>query len=141
MRRRELREKANHALEKTHKYCLVTNSVNADVFYHSEVLTTLPLANEIKTDHVLKTKYTTREAEEIGHRLGIDFTKYNLQEFRRGLEVEMEHGKKIKETNITNDNEYITGKIAWAHLHEIPDYYSRLDKMEKEAEKKIVQLN
>jgi organic hydroperoxide reductase OsmC/OhrA len=129
-----LREKANLALEKTHKYCLVTNSVNADVFYHSEVLTDLPSVNEIKINKVTKTKYSIEEAKEIGIRLGIDFTKFDLREFRRGLEVEMEHGKKFTETNITNDNEYMTGKIAWAHLHEIPDYYSRLDKMEKEAE-------
>ena len=72
------------------------------------------------------------EAREIGDRLGIDFTRYDLAEFRRGLEVEMEHGKKIPESNITNDNEYLTGKIAWAHLREIPDYYTRLDKMEAE---------
>lgn len=136
-----LREKANLALEKTHKYSLVTNSVKADVFYHSEVLTTPPATNEIKVNPIIKTKYSTEEAKKIGLRLGIDFTKYDLREFRRGLEIEMEHGKKIKETNITNDNEYLTGKIAWAHLHEIPDYYSRLDKMEKEAEKKMVHFD
>ena len=53
---------------------------------------------------------------------------------KKGLEVELEHGKKIAETNITNDDVYLTAKIAWAHLHEIPDYYTRLEKMEKEAE-------
>jgi hypothetical protein len=49
----------------------------------------------------------------------------------------MEHGKAIPETNITNNNVYITAKIAWAHLHELPDYYTRLDKMEKEAETEL----
>ena len=133
-----LREKATLALEKTHKNCLVTNSVQTEVFYHSEVLATQPLRDSLKIDPVLKTKYTMEEAKETGLRLGIDFTKYDLREFRRGLEVEMVHGNKIKETNITNDNEYITGKIAWAHLHEIPDYYSRLDKMETEARQEMI---
>jgi organic hydroperoxide reductase OsmC/OhrA len=128
-----IREKATLALEKTHQYCLVTNSLNAAVFYHSQVLTGQPSTNAVKISKVLKTKYTTEEAKVIGLRLGIDFTKFSLQEFRRGLEVEMEHGKKFIETNITNDNEFMTGKIAWAHLHEIPNYYSRLDKMGKEA--------
>lgn len=135
------REKATLALEKTHKYCLVANSVNADVFYHSEVLITPPAVNEIKINKALKTKFTKEEAREIGLRLGVDFAKYDLGEFRRGLEVEMVHGRKIRETNITNDNEYITGKIAWAHLHEMPDYYSRLDKMEKEANREMVPID
>lgn len=133
-----LREKANLVLEKTHKYTLVTNSVNAEVFYHSMVLTSPPVQENTKISRMLKTKYTLEEAKEIGLRLGIDFKKVDPEEFRRGLEIEMEHGKRIKETNITNDNEYMTGKIAWAHLHEIPDYYSRLDIMEKEAEKEMV---
>lgn len=133
------REKANLALEKTHQNSLVTNSVHADVFYHSEILVTPPATHDLKVNPVLKTKYSAEEAKEIGLRLGIDFTKYDLREFRRGLEVEMVHGKMIKETNITNDNEYLTGKIAWAHLHEIPDYYSRLDKMEEEAKKELMQ--
>lgn len=49
----------------------------------------------------------------------------------------MEHGKRIGETDITNDNEYITAKIGWARLHEIPDYYTWFDKMEKEVEKEM----
>jgi len=54
-----------------------------------------------------------------------------------GLGVELEHGIHDAETNVTNDDETTTGKIAWAHLKEIPDYYTRLDKMEKEAEGKL----
>ena len=136
-----LRKKATLALEKAHKNTLVTNSVNAEVFFHSEVLITPLVTDQLRTNRSQRTTYTTEEAEEIGLRLGIDFAKYNLQEFRKGLEVEMEHGKKIMETNITNDNEYITGKIARAHLHEIPDYYSRLYKMEKEAEKEMIRFD
>lgn len=129
-----LRQKANIALEKTNKYCLVSNSVNATISYHSEVLTEARPGITTENKQERKSAYSINEAREIGDRLGIDFTKYSLEEFRRGLEVELEHGKRITETNVTNDNEYMTGKIAWAHLHEIPDYYTRLDKMEKDAE-------
>ena len=51
-----------------------------------------------------------------------------------GLEVELEHGLRDPETNVTNNDLILTGKIALAHLNEIPDYYTRLNKMEKEAE-------
>ena len=130
----ELREKARIAMEKTHKYCLITNSVNASVFYHSEILIDQSPRHEIKDLTGSKTVFSSPEAKEIGTRVGIDFEKYRLEELKKGLEVELEHGKKIAETNITNDDVYLTAKIAWAHLHEIPDYYTRLEKMEKEAE-------
>lgn len=128
----DLREKATLIMEKTHKYCLVSSSVNADIFYHSEVLLDTHHRQMPLCESPIKNTYSLEEAREIGDHLGIDFTKYDLAEFRRGLAVEMEHGKRIPETNITNDNEYQTGKIAWAHLREIPDYYTRLDKMEAE---------
>jgi hypothetical protein len=51
-----------------------------------------------------------------------------------GMDVELEHGSHDEETNVTNDDPLTTGKIALAHLKEFPDYYTRLDKMEKEAE-------
>ncbi|MBU3922620.1 hypothetical protein KJ684_00070 [Patescibacteria group bacterium] len=79
-------------------------------------------------------EFTTEEAKKIGDSIGIDWNKYNLEEFRMGLRVELEHGLCDSQTNVTNDDEIITGKIALAHLKEIPDYYTRLDKMEKEAE-------
>jgi len=78
--------------------------------------------------------FTKDEAQTIGQKLGIDFENINLEQFRRGLEVEMEHGSHDIQTNITNNNELLTGKIAWVHLKEIPDYYKWLDEMEKEAE-------
>jgi hypothetical protein len=56
------------------------------------------------------------------------------EQFRMGLAVESEHGAHDPETNVTNDDLIMTGKIAWAHLKEIPDYYTRLAKMESEAE-------
>jgi len=52
----------------------------------------------------------------------------------RGLEVDMEHGARDPLTNVTNDDLLLTGKIALAHLNEIKDYYTRLDRMEAEAE-------
>ena len=128
-----LREKANLAVEKTQKYCLIAGSVNADIFYHSEVLADPLSWHETNDATGSKTVFSSAEAKEVGTRLGIDFEKYSLEEFKKGLEVELEHGKKIAETNITNDDVYLTAKIAWAHLHEIPDYYTRLEKMEKEA--------
>ena len=81
----------------------------------------------------MKKEFTTDEAKAIGENIGIDFTQYNLEEFRMGLGVELEHGSGDPETNVTNSDETMTGKIAWAHLKEIPDYYTRLLKMEQEA--------
>ncbi len=79
-------------------------------------------------------KITMGEAREIGAQLKINWTKIDPGQFRRGLEVELEHGARDPETNVTGDNLVRTGKIAWAHLKEIGDYYTRLDKMEAEAE-------
>ena len=80
-----------------------------------------------------KKEFTTEEAKRIGDEIGIDWDKYDLEQFRMGLKVELEHGLCDVQTNVTNDDEIITGKIALAHLKEIPDYYTRLDKMEKDA--------
>lgn len=74
------------------------------------------------------------EARRIGTLLGIDWQKVDLDQFRRGLEVELEHGARDPETNVTDDDLTLTGKIAWAHLKEFPDYYTRLDKLEAEAD-------
>jgi hypothetical protein len=74
------------------------------------------------------------EAQQVGASLGIDWKKIDLEQFRRGLEVELEHGARDPETNVTNDDLSLTGKIAWAHLKEFPDYYARLDKLEAEAD-------
>lgn len=78
---------------------------------------------------------TEEEAKKIGDQLGINWQEVKLAEFRRGLEVEQEHGSLWGEaTNVTKDDPLFTGRIAWAHLKEMPDYYTRLDKMESEAE-------
>ncbi|NCT00243.1 hypothetical protein GW765_04695 [Candidatus Parcubacteria bacterium] len=81
-----------------------------------------------------KDTFTTDEAKIIGDEIAIDWDKIDLEQFRRGLEVEMEHGEHDPETNVTNSDPILTGKIALAHLKELSDYYTRLDKMEKEAE-------
>ncbi len=81
-----------------------------------------------------KKEFTTEEAKTIGDKINIDWTKYNLEQFRMGLGVELEHGLHDTETNVTNDDEITTAKIALAHLKEIPDYYTRLADLEKSAE-------
>lgn len=79
-------------------------------------------------------EFTAEEAEAIGKQIGVDFTKFDLEQFRMGLAVELEHGSQWgDETNVTKDDPNFTGRIVWAHLKEIPDYYSRLKKMEEEA--------
>lgn len=79
--------------------------------------------------------FTAEEAKRIGEALGIDWSKFKVEQFRMGLDVELEHGLRDHHTNVTNDDPIKTGKIALAHLNEFPDYYTRLKKLEKEAEK------
>ena len=81
-----------------------------------------------------KRQIRSDEARQVGATLGLDWEKIDLEQFRRGLEVELEHGARDPETNVTNDDLTLTGKIAWAHLKEFPDYYTRLDKLEAEAD-------
>ena len=78
--------------------------------------------------------FTMEEAKEIGEKLGITWDKFDVDQFRRGLNVELEHGAVSPDTNVTNDDPTLTGKIALAHLNEFPDYYDRLEKMEVEAD-------
>ena len=80
-----------------------------------------------------KRRISEEVAKQVGTTLRLDWTKVDLEQFRRGLEVELEHGVRDPETNVTNDDITLTGKIAWAHLKEFPDYYRRLDKLEAEA--------
>ena len=79
--------------------------------------------------------FSTDDALRVSEKLGIDWTKspLDIQQFRRGLDVELEHGTHDPETNVTDDDPVMTGKIALAHLRELPDYYTRLEEMEKEA--------
>lgn len=77
--------------------------------------------------------FTSEEARTAGDAIGIDWTATDLEQFRMGLAVELEHGTRDPETNVTGDDLVVTAKIALAHLREIPDYYTRLAKMEADA--------
>lgn len=81
-----------------------------------------------------KKHFTTEEAEKIGEELGVDWSKFDVEQLRMGMDVELEHGLVDPQTNVTDDDPLVTGKIALAHLNEFPDYYTRLKKMEDEAE-------
>lgn len=81
-----------------------------------------------------KKHFTAEEAKSIGEKLGIDWSKFDVEQYRMGMDVELEHGLHDPETNVTDDDPLTTGKITLAHLKEFPDYYTRLEKMEKEAE-------
>ena len=83
----------------------------------------------------MKTTFSKEEAMEVAEKIGInwDDSPFDLEQFRSGMDVELEHGTVDESTNVTNDDPVMTGKIALAHLHEISDYYDRLYKMEKEA--------
>ena len=81
-----------------------------------------------------KKQFTPEEARRIGEAIGADWTEIPLEQFRRGLSVELEHGSRDPQTNVTSDDELLTGRIALAHLKEYPDYYDRLDQLEKTAE-------
>jgi hypothetical protein len=86
-------------------------------------------------------QYGFDEAKQIGDALRIDWNMFPVEQFRMGLVMEAEHGSGDPLTNVTNDDPMITGRIVWAHLKEIPDYYTRLLKMEKEAGKYWAQEN
>ena len=79
-------------------------------------------------------RFTVEEARKVGDALGVDWKSIAVEQFRMGLNVELEHGARDPQTNVTNDDIMLTGKIAWAHLKEFADYYTRLDKMEAEAD-------
>ena len=82
---------------------------------------------------VAKQHFTTEQAREIGDKLGVDWIRFNVEQFRMGLDVELEHGMIDPSTNVTGNGPILTGKIALAHLNEFADYYTRLEKMESEA--------
>ena len=82
-----------------------------------------------------KKHFSAEEAKKIGEALGLDWSRFDVEQFRKGMDVELEHGTENSITNVTNDDPMMTGKIALAHLNEFPDYYTRLDKMEEEAKK------
>jgi hypothetical protein len=75
------------------------------------------------------------EARRVGEEIGVDWNRFDLEQFRMGMDVEYEHGSHDPQTNVTHDDPILTGKIALAHMKEFPDYYERLERMESEAER------
>ena len=88
-----------------------------------------------------RTGFTADEARSVGEEIGIDWSHapFDVEQFRMGMDVELEHGLHDPMTNVTDSDPVITGKIALAHLNEFPDYYTRLARMEAEAEAGIGQ--
>jgi len=82
-----------------------------------------------------RTTFTTEEARRVGEQIGIDWSSapFDVEQFRMGMDVELEHGLHDLLTNVTDSDPVVTGKIALAHLNEFPDYYTRLHLMEEEA--------
>jgi Protein of unknown function (DUF5661) len=78
---------------------------------------------------------TTEEARRVGDLIGVDWSRFDLEQFRAGMDVEFEHGSHDPQTDVTHDDPIVTGKIALAHMKEFPDYYERLERMEAEAER------
>ncbi len=81
--------------------------------------------------------FTEEEAKKIGEQLGIKWDKFSVEEFQKGMDIELEHGTIDPSTNVTNDDPLITGKITLAHLNELPDYNTRLIEMEEEGEAEL----
>ncbi len=81
--------------------------------------------------------FSRDEAREIGEQIGIDWVTapFDVEQFRSGLDVELEHGLHDLLTNVTDDDPLVTGKIALAHLNEFPDYYTRLEQLEEQAKR------
>ena len=81
--------------------------------------------------------FSAEEARQIGEQIGIDWASspFDVDQFRRGMNVELEHGLHDLGTNVTDDDPVTTGKIARAHLNEFPDYYTRLAQMEADADR------
>lgn len=80
--------------------------------------------------------FTVAQARAVATAIGLDLeaSGFDVEAFRRGMEVELEHGRRDAETNVTEDDPETTGRIAWAHLNELPDYYQRLEAMELRAQ-------
>jgi hypothetical protein len=78
---------------------------------------------------------TIEEAQRVGNEIGVDWSRFDVEQFRLGMDVELEHGSRDPQTDVTGDDPIVTGKIALAHMKEFPDYYERLERMERDAER------
>jgi len=68
---------------------------------------------------------TNEQVLHVAKLLDITFNKFSFDDFKTGLNIELEHGNINPNTNVTNDNLFLTGKIALAHLNEFPNYYNK----------------
>jgi Protein of unknown function (DUF5661) len=86
-----------------------------------------------------RSSFSAEEARQVGEQIGIDWSNapFDVEQFRMGMDVELEHGQHDPATNVTDSDPIVTGKIALAHLNEFPDYYTRLERMEAEAEAEL----
>ena len=84
-----------------------------------------------------RANFSSDEARRVGTAIGIDWASapFDVEQFRMGMDVELEHGLHDPATDVTGSDPVVTGKIALAHLKEFPDYYTRLARMEAEAER------
>ncbi len=84
-----------------------------------------------------RTHFTDEDARSIGEQIGIEWNSapFDVEQLRKGMEVELEHGLQDALTNVTDDDPIVTAKIALAHLNEFADYYTRLERMEEEAKR------
>jgi hypothetical protein len=94
-----------------------------------------PLHSPILAKVTEQRRTTTEEAKRVGDAIGVDWERFDLEQFRAGMDVELEHGSHDPQTDVTGDDPIVTGKIALAHMKEFPDYYERLERMEREAER------
>ena len=77
--------------------------------------------------------FAEMQTRAIAALIGLDINRaaFDVDMFRRGSDVELEHGRRDPQTNVTDDDPLITGKIAWAHLKELPDCYDHLEILER----------
>src|SRR4030043_1848741 len=81
-----------------------------------------------------KVAVTDEEASKILKIVNVKGMAVPLEDFKQGLEVELEHGTMYKDANVTNNHPILTGKIVLAHLKETMDYYKRLEVVEIEGD-------
>ena len=79
-------------------------------------------------------KISSDEAKTILSEINAEEMNVDIDEFRQGLEVELEHGLRFKDANVTNNHPILTGKIVLAHLKESSYYYKLLDVAELEGD-------
>jgi hypothetical protein len=82
-----------------------------------------------------KRRTTIDEARRVGDLIDVDWRTCDIRQFRRGMDVEFEHGLRQPQTDVTHDDPVLTGKIVLAHLMDFADYYTRLGRMEREAKR------